>query len=82
MSANKVPGIRCTLCNELFSAHYSRSHNDSNVLAIGGRIVGTELAREIVKTWLNTPFEGGRHSIRLGKVREIEERYAQRADDK
>jgi len=73
MSANKIPGIRCALCNELFTARFARSHNDSNVLAMGGRIVGPELAKEIVHVWLTTPFEGGRHSVRLGKMREIEE---------
>ncbi len=72
--ANKFPGIRASLCNELFTAKMSRMHNDANILVIGGRIVGKDLAKEIVKTWLGTPFEGNRHSRRLEKIAKIEER--------
>ncbi|MEW6410817.1 MAG: ribose 5-phosphate isomerase B [Nitrospirota bacterium] len=70
--ANKVSGVRAALCNDLFTAKMSRLHNDANVLTIGGRIVGADLAREIVNVWLNTPFEGGRHSRRVEKIMEIE----------
>lgn len=70
--ANKVSGVRAALCNDLFTAKMSRLHNDANVLTIGGRIVGADLAREIVNVWLNTPFEGGRHSKRVDKITEIE----------
>ncbi len=73
MVANKFPHVRASLCNDLFSARMSRLHNDANVLVLGGRIVGKDLASEIVKSWLSTPFEGERHLKRLVKIREIEE---------
>ena len=72
--ANKFPGIRASLCNDLFTAQMSRRHNDANVLVIGGRIVGKDLAKEIVKTWVNTPFDGSRHVNRLKKITLIEDR--------
>ena len=72
--ANKFPGIRASLCNDLFTAQMSRRHNDANVLVIGGRIVGQDLAKEIVKTWVNTPFDGSRHVNRLKKITLIEDR--------
>lgn len=75
--ANKVPGIRAALCNELFSARMSRLHNDANVLVLGGRIIGRDLAKEIVHTWLTTSFEGGRHENRLKKIHLIEEKNKQ-----
>jgi ribose 5-phosphate isomerase B len=70
--ANRYPNIRAALCNDLFSAKMSRLHNDANVLVLGGRVIGKGLAREIVRTWLDTEFEGGRHQKRLDKIREIE----------
>lgn len=70
--ANKVHGARAALCNDLHLAELSRRHNDANVLAIGGRIVATPLAEEIVRVWLATPFEGNRHARRLEQVAEIE----------
>ena len=72
--ANKIPGIRAALCNELFSAKMSRLHNDANILVLGGRIIGKDLAKEIVRTWMITPFEGGRHLNRLKKITLIEEK--------
>ncbi len=72
--ANKFPGIRASLCNDLFTAKMSRLHNDANILVIGGRIVGKDLAKEIVRVWFSTPFEGGRHCARLDKITNIEER--------
>ncbi len=72
--ANKFPGVRASLCNELFTAKMSRLHNDANILVIGGRVVGKDLAKEIIKTWLSTPFEGERHSRRLEKISLIEDR--------
>lgn len=72
MSANKIPGIRAAPCSEPVSARLSRQHNNANVLALGGRIVGPVLAIEIVKTWLNTSFEGGRHLPRLEKISKVE----------
>ncbi len=65
MVANKYPRVRAALCNDLFSAAMSRRHNDANILVMGGRLIGDILAVEILKTWLETPFEGGRHQRRL-----------------
>lgn len=73
IAANKVRGIRAALCNDLFTARLSREHNDANVLAMGGRIVAPTLADEILRLWLATPFEGGRHVARLAQIAEIEE---------
>jgi ribose 5-phosphate isomerase B len=67
MVANKHPHVRAALCNDLFSAQLSRLHNDANILVMGGRVIGDVLAIEIVKAWLNTPYEGGRHQRRLDK---------------
>lgn len=72
--ANKFPGVRASLCNDLFTAKMSRLHNDANILVIGGRIVGKDLAKEIVKTWVSASFEGDRHSRRIDKITKIEER--------
>lgn len=72
--ANKFRGIRAALANDLFSARFSREHTDANILVIGGRIVGKELAREIVRTWLETPFAGGRHQRRLEKIDVLEKK--------
>jgi ribose 5-phosphate isomerase B len=72
LAANKVRGTRAALCNDLHLAQLSRRHNDANVLAMGGRIVAAELAKEIVKLWLGTPFDGGRHAKRLEQIAEIE----------
>jgi ribose 5-phosphate isomerase B len=72
IAANKVQGVRAALCNDLFTARLSRQHNDANVLAMGGRIVGAALADEILTLWLSTAFEGGRHQRRLDQIAEIE----------
>jgi ribose 5-phosphate isomerase B len=72
MAANKVPGVRAALCNDLYTARMSREHNDANVLAMGGRIVGCGLAEEIVSVWLNARFEGGRHQKRVDQIMDIE----------
>ncbi|MCT4662413.1 MAG: ribose 5-phosphate isomerase B [Tissierellales bacterium] len=68
ISANKVPGIRCAICSDVYSARMSRAHNNANMISIGGRVVGRDLAFEIIDTWLNTEFEGGRHARRVGKI--------------
>jgi len=73
MVANKFPNVRAALCNDLFCAKMSRLHNDANVLVLGGRIIGKDLAAEIVRTWLNTAFEGERHMRRLQKIKKIED---------
>lgn len=65
MVANRYPHVRAALCNDLFSAILSRQHNDANILVLGGRMVGDVLALEILKAWLETPYEGGRHQKRL-----------------
>lgn len=67
MVANKFPHVRAALCNDLFSAGMSRRHNNSNILVMGGRVIGETLAMEILKAWLETPFDGGRHQLRIEK---------------
>lgn len=68
IAANKVNGIRCALVHDVFSAKATRQHNDSNILAMGERVIGAGLAREIAATWLETEFEAGRHANRIGKI--------------
>jgi len=72
MSANKVKGIRAALCHDKFTASRARLHNDANVLCLGAEVVSQEVAREVVTTFLNTEFEGGRHIKRLEKIRALE----------
>lgn len=72
IAANKIAGIRCALCSEPFSAEMTRRHNNANVLAMGGRTVGSELAKSIVKAFLTTEFEGDRHQKRLDKISALE----------
>jgi ribose 5-phosphate isomerase B len=72
MAANRLPGVRAALCNDLFSAIMSRRHNNANILVMGGRVIGPELAKEIVRAWIETPFEGGRHQKRIDKIDCIE----------
>jgi ribose 5-phosphate isomerase B len=72
IAANKVRGVRAALCNDLYTARLSREHNDANVLAMGGRVVGPGLADEILALWLGTKFEGGRHQRRLDQIAAIE----------
>jgi len=72
MAANKVPGVRAALCNDLYTARLSREHNNANVLALGARIIATTLAEEIVSVWLATGFDGGRHQRRIELIAEIE----------
>lgn len=73
IAANKVKGIRCCCCSDYYSATLSRAHNDSNMLALGGRVIAPENAKLIVSGWLETPFEGGRHQRRIDMFRLIEE---------
>ena len=72
ITANKVRGIRCALCSDCFSAEMTRRHNDANILALGGRVLGVGLALKIVDYFLNTPFEGGRHKRRIDMIADIE----------
>ena len=78
IAANKVPGARAALCNDLFTARKSREHNDANVLVIGARVVGEDLAKEIVRAWLETSYSGGRHARRNALLKKIEEKYSSR----
>lgn len=73
LAANKVKGIRAAACSEHFSAKYTRLHNNSNVLCLGGRVIGIGTALELVDLFVDTDFEGGRHQIRVDKVMKIEE---------
>ncbi len=75
MAANKVPGVRAALCYDQATAVNSREHNDANVLTLGAGLIGEHLARQIVKTWLETGFGGGRHARRVAKIVAIEKRY-------
>lgn len=68
MVANRFAGVRAALCNDLFSAIMCRRHNDANILVLGGRVVGRDLACEILRVWLQTPFEGGRHADRIANM--------------
>lgn len=74
LAANKVAGIRACVCSEPYTAKLSRLHNNSNVLAFGARVIGPELAKMIVETWLNAEFEGGRHQRRVDMIMDIEVR--------
>jgi len=73
LSANKVKGIRCCVCSEPYSAKLSKQHNNTNIIAFGARVVGVELAKMIVDSWLEAEFEGGRHQRRIDMIKEIEE---------
>lgn len=75
IAANKVPGIRAALCNDTYSARMAKEHNNANILALGGRILGAGLAIEIIKAWLEAEFQGGRHADRVDKITEIERKY-------
>lgn len=77
IAANKIKGVRAALCNDLFTARLSRQHNDANVLSMGGRIVASGLADEIVKLWFATEFEGGRHVQRLAQIGGLEDHFGE-----
>jgi ribose 5-phosphate isomerase B len=74
ISANKMPGVRAALCADLYTARMSREHNDANVLCLGGRLTGREMAVDILRMWLGAEFAGGRHERRVGKIAELERR--------
>lgn len=75
MAANKAPGVRAALCYDKASARNSREHNNANVLTLGGRLLTESQAREVLYTWLTTPFAGGRHAARVDKIAALERRY-------
>jgi ribose 5-phosphate isomerase B len=79
MAANKVPGIRAALCYDKASAKNSREHNDSNVLTLGARLLTETQAEDVLRTWLATPFAGGRHQARVQKITDIEQQYSKKA---
>ena len=74
LAANKIRGIRCALCSDCFSAEMCRAHNDANMIALGGRVLGPELAKRIVDLFLDTAFLGGRHAERVAMVMALEDR--------
>jgi ribose 5-phosphate isomerase B len=74
IAANKVQGIRCALVHDMFSAKVTREHNDTNILAMGERVIGPGVARGIAETWLTASFEGGRHETRVNKISSYESR--------
>ena len=74
IAANKIPGIRCALCGDCYSAEMTRRHNDANVLALGGRVTGPELAKRILNTFLSASFEGGRHQRRVDLITALEQK--------
>lgn len=75
MAANKVPGVRAALCYDYATAVNSREHNDANVLTLGAGLIGVNLAKQVLKTWLTTEFGGDRHARRVDKIMEIEKKY-------
>lgn len=77
ITANKVPGVRAATCHDVYTARNSRQHNDANVLTLGSRVLGVDVAQEIIKVWLETDFGGGRHKRRVDKIMEIEKKYRQ-----
>lgn len=79
MAANKVPGIRAALCYDKASARNGREHNDSNVLTLGARLLTQTQAEEVLRTWIATPFAGGRHQARVQKILDIEQQYLKKA---
>lgn len=76
IAANKVPGIRCAVVSDVFSAKMSKAHNNANILSLGGRVVGKGLALEIVEAWIGTSFEGDRHERRVNKINDIEKKFS------
>uniref|UniRef100_A0A7S3CY58 Ribose-5-phosphate isomerase n=1 Tax=Palpitomonas bilix TaxID=652834 RepID=A0A7S3CY58_9EUKA len=73
IAANKVKGVRCALCHDITTSRLCRQHNNANVLAMGGRVIGVEVAKDMVDAFLSTPFEGGRHAHRIGLIADMEE---------
>ena len=72
LAANKIPGIRCCVCSEPYTARLSKQHNNTNIIAFGARVIGMDMAKMIVDEWINAEFEGGRHEMRVAMITEIE----------
>lgn len=81
LAANKVPGIRAAVCSEPYSARLTVQHNDSNIIAMGARVVGTELAKMIVDEFFNAEFQGGRHAARVDRICAIEKKYSNESEE-
>ena len=75
LSANKVPGIRAAVCSEPYTAEMTVRHNNANIIAMGARVVGDELAKKIVDAFFDAEFEGGRHAVRVAMISDIEKKY-------
>jgi len=75
IAANKIKGINCALCNSIMTARLAREHNNSNIIALGGRVLGSEYAKEILQTWLTTDFLGGKYNKRNDMIKNLESRY-------
>lgn len=78
IAANKIPGIRAALCQDIYTAQLAREHNDANIVAVGARVTGSGLAAEIIKTFVKTKFEAGRHQRRVEKIKALEYKYGER----
>lgn len=78
IAANKIPGIRAAVCTDTFTAEMARKHNDANIVAVGARVLETGQMIEIIETFLKTEFEGGRHQLRVEKIKAIENKYRER----
>jgi len=76
MAANKYPGIRAALCHDATTARLSREHNDANILALGARVIGVEVARDALRAFLDTPFGGDRHTRRVAKIDQVQTKEA------
>ncbi|WP_025270515.1 ribose 5-phosphate isomerase B [Hippea sp. KM1] len=72
IAANKIKGVRCALCHDAYTAEFARRHNNANILAFGGRTTGVEIAKQMVKIFLSTEFDGGRHQRRINKISDLE----------
>ncbi len=82
LAANKVPGIRAAVCSEPYSAKMTVEHNNANIIAMGARVVGSELAKMIVDAFFNAEFQGGRHEARVNMITDIEKKYSLKTDNK
>ena len=78
ITANKVPGVRAAVCHDMYSAQRARKSNDCQIMALGARVVGEELAKTLVDTWLDSSFEGGKSAEKVERIKEIEGHYAKR----
>lgn len=78
IAANKIPGIRAAVCTDVFTAEMSRKHNDANIVALGARVLEIDQMQAIINSFMNTDFEGGRHQLRVDKIKALENKYRER----